>query len=165
MAPTPPTKSLTDLARDNVATILANYLREKINLECYFYTGKFLINTIRDFDDDTLQPKDYPVLKVFKIKEIPNIAERFIRAEYVISVELLLPEWNILVGILNWISQIISKYLFINEISDAIMPDPTSQAEISYNIKENNQLQKKTKYLNYKFTTIYNLEKFNNIGK
>jgi len=161
-----PKYQLNDLSRDYIAIILAKYFRDKINAESVAYTGRKIIQAVRDYDDPDLQGKEYPVLKVFKESERVNYYEGFFNADYVIRYELLLPEMNDWLGLLPWVAKIISKYIFTEITTEEWLKvfqlDPNVPGQINYNII-NTVSGEQNKVLDYKIRIIYTLQTFNKI--
>lgn len=161
-----PQYGLEDLSRDYIAIILCKFFRDKINTESINYTGRKVIQTIRDYDDLELHEKQYPVLKIFKLNEEVYYYEKFFKADYTIRYELLLPEMNDFVGLLPWVAKTISKYMFstLTDESwlDLFQIDPKFPGQINYSIT-NSQTGQETKILDYKIKIVYSMETFNKI--
>lgn len=161
-----PKYQLNDLSRDYIAIILAKYFRDKINAESVAYTGRKIIQSVRDYDDPDIQGKEYPALKVFKTSEQIKYYEKFFYADYTIRFELLLPEMNDWLGLLPWVAKIISKYIFTEISTEKWMSlfslDPKSPGQIDYTII-NTVSGEQNKALDYKIRIVYTLNTFDKI--
>lgn len=161
-----PNNRIQDLTHDYLAVLLADFMRDRINMEAINYTGRKIISSVRDFDDLDLHEKDYPALKVFKTSEEVYYYEKFFKANYAIRYELLLPEMNDLVGLLNWVSQIISKYLF-STLTDKswlelFVLESQSPGQVNYTVT-NGQTGEELKILDYNIRINYTFATFHKL--
>lgn len=138
------------LTQPNSTLKIASFLKDHLNSEFAKVVaiqdsgipeGTVIVRSIRNFDDPTAPMSEFPLLKVYKNRDIYQKGTLFRTSQGTITYAVSYPQLQVLPSLLDWVSYKLNEGLLMYSFTDQhLLPPPNNEQYVAEHLISANEL-------------------------